>query len=520
MDIDKQTKAKSYFSKIVWVIILLIVIGVNYSFLSEHMSSNNAFIRDFQLQEEVVEKYKEPAVSAVFYSANKDDIQRDLGKYMQGNYERSERKPKILIVPYAGYKYSSQVATAAYSELLRYANDFSNVVIIGAAPHIMVDKIAVPQYAYFNTSLGKAAINQEKISELLNNNLFVYNNKPFDNKYLFETQLFFLQKNLVKFKIIPIMYGTVAAQKLAAALQKFLDDENTLLVFLADLSHYYKVNETEQLDAHTVRMIDLGNSGLNKDVSCGAEGINAALLLAKEMQMNLRLWDISHFDKINNNIKKFVDYDELLLSGETEDKKQTKLEKEVQNLRNFASIYGQDLLAIAKQSIIAAVNGNNYNISRKDYPDVLFDKGASFVTLTKQNKQRGYKGSLVPRNAIADDVARNAKNAALESENFEALRANELSDLQIAISFLTGYEKIEFSDEVDLLQQIVQGTDGIVLRDGNRQGVLLPAEWNEFKNKKEFLEKLKLKAGLSPKYWSDKIKAYRFRTVEIKRNEN
>ena len=201
-------------------------------------------------------------------------------------------------------------------------------------------------------------------------------------------------------------------------------------------------------------------------------------------------------------------------------KKQTKLEKEVQNLRNFASIYGQDLLAIAKQSIIAAVNGNNYNISRKDYPDVLFDKGASFVTLTKQNKQRGYKGSLVPRNAIADDVARNAKNAALESENFEALRANELSDLQIAISFLTGYEKIEFSDEVDLLQQIVQGTDGIVLRDGNRQGVLLPAEWNEFKNKKEFLEKLKLKAGLSPKYWSDKIKAYRFRTVEIKRNEN
>jgi AMMECR1 domain-containing protein len=37
---------------------------------------------------------------------------------------------------------------------------------------------------------------------------------------------------------------------------------------------------------------------------------------------------------------------------------------------------------------------------------------------------------------------------------------------------------------------------------------------------KEFWENLKLKAGLSPKYWSEKIKVYRFRTVEIKRDEN
>lgn len=85
---------------------------------------------------------------------------------------------------------------------------------------------------------------------------------------------------------------------------------------------------------------------------------------------------------------------------------------------------------------------------------------------------------------------------------------------------MTDYEPIDFNDEKDLLRQIVQGTDGVVLRDGNRQGLFLPSVWSEVKDKEEFLEELKLKAGMSPGYWSDKIRAYRFRTVEIKRDEN
>lgn len=55
-----------------------------------------------------------------------------------------------------------------------------------------------------------------------------------------------------------------------------------------------------------------------------------------------------------------------------------------------------------------------------------------------------------------------------------------------------------------MLRQIVQGTDGVVLRDGNRQGLFLPSVWSEVKDKEEFLEELKLKAGMSPGYWSVK----------------
>lgn len=517
---DNQTEVKSYFKRITWTVVLLVVLVVNYSFLSEHMSSNNSFIWDFQLQEDVVEKYKEPAVSGVFYSADPDELSRDVGKYLKATYGGGGRKPKILIVPHAGYKYSAQVAAAAYGELLKYADDFSNVVIIGPAHYVSIDGVALPSYNYFKTPLGMVKLNTEMMASLLNDKLFAYNDKAFEKEHSIEVQLPFLQKILQKFTLVPIVYGNVAPQRLAEALRVFMKDEKTLLVFSADLSHYYKAERAEEIDAHTARMIDLGNAGLNKEMSCGAEGINAALLLAKEMQMSAKLLDITHSGKINGDMEKVVGYGAWSFGVEAKEKNMTRLEQEVLNLKNFASIYGQDLLKIAEQSLKAAVNGEDYGVSRKDYPDVLFDKGASFVTLTKNNQLRGCIGSLMPRNAVADDVAKNAKNAALEDSRFEPVTSNELNDLAIAISFLTNYEKIKFTSEADLLRQIVQGTDGIVLRDGNRQGVFLPSVWSEFKNKKEFWENLKLKAGLSPKYWSDKIKAYRFRTVEIKRDEN
>ena len=80
-DDDKEEKKK--FNLVVGVLVLLIVLWLNYDFLSQHMLSNNAFIRNFSLKEEEMEKYKEPAVSGVFYSANTMALSKELGKYLE-----------------------------------------------------------------------------------------------------------------------------------------------------------------------------------------------------------------------------------------------------------------------------------------------------------------------------------------------------------------------------------------------------------------------------------------------------
>ena len=118
------------------------------------------------------------------------------------------------------------------------------------------------------------------------------------------------------------------------------------------------------------------------------------------------------------------------------------------------------------------------------------------------------------------DIAQNAYAAALNDRRFNPVTVEELDKIKISISFLTGYERMIYQDEEDLLKMIEAGTDGMVIRDGNRQGLFLPSVWEQIPDKKEFLQNLKLKAGMSPSYWSNSIKVYRFRTVEIKENEN
>lgn len=102
--------------------------------------------------------------------------------------------------------------------------------------------------------------------------------------------------------------------------------------------------------------------------------------------------------------------------------------------------------------------------------------------------------------------------------NANPLTAQDLPNLKISISLLTGYERIRYQDEADLLRQIEAGKDGIVLRSGDRQALFLPSVWKELPDKQEFLNNLKLKAGMTPSYWSNKIKVYRFYTVEITDN--
>ena len=198
----------------------------------------------------------------------------------------------------------------------------------------------------------------------------------------------------------------------------------------------------------------------------------------------------------------------------------SRIEREYSGLQGFVSEYGSQILSAARKSLELAVQGKKYRPSRKEYDDHLFDRGAVFVTLSKNGDLRGCIGSLYPHQAIVADVADNAYNAALNDNRFSAINQDELKDIKISVSLLTGYERIDYKDEQHLLSQLRPEIDGIVIRDGNRQGLFLPSVWKQIPDRKDFLNNLKLKAGMSPSFWSNDIKVYRFRTVEIKEDAN
>lgn len=173
------------------------------------------------------------------------------------------------------------------------------------------------------------------------------------------------------------------------------------------------------------------------------------------------------------------------------------------------------LLHLARASIEHGVKtGTPLKIRVTDYPAELTENRATFVTLENQHGLRGCVGMLEAVRPLAEDVAENAFAAAFRDRRFPPLAADELQGLQLHISILSPNQEIHCHSEQDLLAQLRPNIDGLILQEGLHRATFLPVVWESLPEPAQFLQQLKLKAGLSAGYWSDSIKAYRY-TAEL-----
>ncbi|MBT8438131.1 MAG: AmmeMemoRadiSam system protein A [Gammaproteobacteria bacterium] len=159
--------------------------------------------------------------------------------------------------------------------------------------------------------------------------------------------------------------------------------------------------------------------------------------------------------------------------------------------------------------------GKAIEIKISEYPAELQVKKATFVTLHRNKELRGCIGILEPVRPLAADIAYNAWAAAFTDSRFMPVNAGELDDLDIHISILGTPEEMDFTSEHDLVKQIRPGIDGLILEKGFNKGTFLPSVWDSLTDSQEFLNHLKLKAGLTPNYWSDDIKMKRYAVEEF-----
>jgi len=182
----------------------------------------------------------------------------------------------------------------------------------------------------------------------------------------------------------------------------------------------------------------------------------------------------------------------------------------------YSSKQKETLLDVAKKSIAHGLKENRpLKISAKDFEKELKEKRATFITLHIGDALRGCIGMLEAMRPLIEDVAENAYAAAFRDPRFRPLSNEELDQLKISISILSPSEPIKFSSEEDLISQIRPGVDGLILEEGMNRGTFLPSVWESVKTAKEFLQHLKMKAGLSPDYWSETIKMRRYTTEYV-----
>ena len=510
MEFDKK-KIPTWF---MIISIILIIGGFNVGYFIKHISTNRESIVNYDKKDDDINPVREAAVAGIFYPADVYQLHSDINGYLSHISDNNSGKPKIIVVPHAGYIYSAQVAASAYKRIIPYKSNLKKIFLLGPSHYVHLKGVALAKEKSFRTPLGLISTDTSIAEQLSQKTPFTFNSKAHKKEHSLEVILPFLQETLADFQIIPMVYGEANPQDIAKALQPLLKRDDALLIVSADLSHYLEYDEATKADKKTAENIKDGLP-LDHHQSCGATGINTAMILAKQFGLVPQLLDMVNSGDTTGDKDKVVGYGAWSFEKQ-EEKKLEGIALEQDNLANFARHNREAIIGIVSKALEKAVlEKSEYTPDREEYDNVMFNKGASFVTLEKDNKLRGCIGSIFPTISIARDLAKNAHLAALHDSRFSPVTKEELKDITFKVSLLTGFEEIKYSSEDDLLQQIKPKTDGLLIRDGQRQGIFLPAVWKDISNKKDFLTELKIKAGLSPSYWSNNIEVFRFRTVEI-----
>lgn len=154
-------------------------------------------------------------------------------------------------------------------------------------------------------------------------------------------------------------------------------------------------------------------------------------------------------------------------------------------------------------------------MSRKgnEIPVGLRADGASFVTLRQAGQLRGCIGTLEARRALHDDVADNARGAALRDPRFPPLAADEIDATAVEVSVLSAPSALPCHDRGSLLDALRPGIDGVVVRHGLTRATLLPAVWTSLPDPARFIDALLAKAGIDAATPFTALAFERYRTI-------
>lgn len=174
------------------------------------------------------------------------------------------------------------------------------------------------------------------------------------------------------------------------------------------------------------------------------------------------------------------------------------------------------LKTVAWQSIAHGVKtGKPLHINLGNYSAELIQPCATFILLSYQNQPRGCIGNLEAIRPLVADVCENAFAAAFCDKHYAAITEPELAALEIHIDILSPLESLNFSSEIELMEQLRPNQDGLVLQDGSHHASFLPSNWDSLPSPIQFIQHLKQKAGLPATYWSKTVKAKRFTTQRL-----
>ena len=444
------------------------------------------------------------AVAGFFYPGDA----RELAATVQGHLARAPAGaasvPKALIVPHAGYVYSGAVAAAAYARVAPARGRIRRVVLLGPCHRVAVRGLATSDAEAFATPLGEVRIDTEARRLALTLPQVSVVEATHEKEHSLEVHLPFLQVALGDVALVPFVVGDASPNEVAQVLDLLWGGPETLIVISSDLSHYLDYEAARRCDANTRRAIEtLSPDAIGREQACGRVPIRGLLTLAKQRRLRAETVDLRNSGDTAGPRDRVVGYGAWAFT-------------EALPAAALTAGHGEALLRLAAASIrhgLAA--GATLAVRLDTLPPELGQDGACFVTLRHSERLRGCIGSYQPRRALAVDVAEHGFNAAFRDPRFAPLTAAELQGLSLSIAILGPKTPLAVKNEAELIGLLRPGVDGLIVQDGERHALFLPAVWESVAGAADFVRLLKKKAGLAADHWSASLRLWRFEVIKI-----
>ncbi|MBN1407406.1 MAG: AmmeMemoRadiSam system protein B [Calditrichaceae bacterium] len=457
------------------------------------------------------DKIHKAMVAGSFYPADPAELKSMVDQFLANAGSHSISGQVLAIIsPHAGYVYSAHVAAEGYA-LLR-GKDIKRVIIISPTHVEAFRGVSIYDGDAYETPLGRIPVDKDFAEQLSGGkNLLLLSSKGHETKrmgrgeHALEVQLPFLQSAVGEFSLVPIVMGDQeyeTCRALGLALADLIKDDKTLIVASSDLSHFHKYDEAKQLDSKVINSVlewDYFNlhrnlqSGLCE--ACGGGPIISAMIAAEAMGANeARLLKYANSGDVSAGDKsRVVGYASIALIKSNE--------KAGKNEETFSLSKKEQrqLLEIAKEAVELRVKEGDVLKLDKAYETNLLQDRAAFVTLKINHQLRGCIGYTSPISPLIETVRNAAIQAATQDPRFRPVTEEELKSLTYEISVLSPFRKILDLNEIEV------GIHGLLVKKGNRSGLLLPqVPVEQSWDRQTFIEQTCRKAGLPTDAWKDR----------------
>lgn len=184
------------------------------------------------------------------------------------------------------------------------------------------------------------------------------------------------------------------------------------------------------------------------------------------------------------------------------------------------SITRGDTLTRLARAAIARKLGLSFDEPASLEADWLQQRTATFVTLQMHGNLRGCIGTLEAHSSLIEDVRANAVAAAFHDSRFEPLSVDGFSHVQIEVSILSVPEAMHARSEAIACSRLRPGIDGVVIKFGNHKATFLPQVWSQLPEPENFMQHLKVKAGLTADFWHPEVLLYKYQVHKYREHED